>query len=218
MIAARVEEAPDRAHDRAALAEDLAHVGVHHQVDVALAVADLDVLQAVPLLGQRARRFGQHDRLVGQDRQLAGACEHRAADRAHEVAALGLLPQLVGRVADLVLLYIDLDLARAVQDLHERRLAEPAVCDDAARDRELVVREQRRWRALVRLFTLVLGRLDRRRDAGKPGYHLGRRMRRYEVVGIRIRAQGADLSDLFLSFGNELLFVCHRLSTGHQHA
>ena len=109
--AARVEEAPDRAHDRGALAEDLAHVGVHHQVDVALAVADLDVLQAVPLLGQRARRLGQDDRLVGQDRQLAGAREHGAADRAHEVAALDLLPQLVGGVADLVLLHVELDLA-----------------------------------------------------------------------------------------------------------
>ena len=42
-----------------ALAEHLAHVGVDREIDVALAVAQLDVGQAVPLVGQRAQRLGR---------------------------------------------------------------------------------------------------------------------------------------------------------------
>ena len=57
---------------RDALAEHLAHLRVDDQVDVALAVALLDVGEAVPLLGQRAHRLGQDDDVLGDDGQLAG--------------------------------------------------------------------------------------------------------------------------------------------------
>src|SRR5881409_1893214 len=61
--------------------EDLADLGVDDQVDVALPVARLDVLEAVPLLGQRTQRLGQErERLHGQ-RELARArAEHPARD------------------------------------------------------------------------------------------------------------------------------------------
>ena len=52
-IAARRQELADRRDDPAARLEHAPRVGVDDQIEVALAVADLDVGQAVPLLGQR---------------------------------------------------------------------------------------------------------------------------------------------------------------------
>ena len=49
-----VEDGAHRAHDVAPRAEDVGHRRVGDEVDVALPVAQLDVGQAVPLLGQRA--------------------------------------------------------------------------------------------------------------------------------------------------------------------
>ena len=51
---AGVEELADAADQARAELEDRARLGVDDQVDVALPVAGLDVLQAVPLLWQRA--------------------------------------------------------------------------------------------------------------------------------------------------------------------
>ncbi len=50
----RIHEAPQRLHQLAALEKNFAHLGIHHQIDVALAVAQLDVGQPVPLLRQAA--------------------------------------------------------------------------------------------------------------------------------------------------------------------
>ena len=57
--AARREEAAEGLEEQRALPEDVAGLGVGDQVEVALAVAALDVLQAVPLLGQRLQRLGE---------------------------------------------------------------------------------------------------------------------------------------------------------------
>jgi len=43
------------------------------EVEVALAVACLDVGQAVPFLGQRPHRLGEHLQVVHLERQLSGA-------------------------------------------------------------------------------------------------------------------------------------------------
>src|SRR5947207_2936840 len=48
----RIEELPQRLDHTRAEEEDGARVGIHHEIHVALAVARLDVLQAVPLLGE----------------------------------------------------------------------------------------------------------------------------------------------------------------------
>ena len=48
----RVEELPQRLDHTRAKQEDRARVGIDHEIHVALAIARLDVLQAVPLLGE----------------------------------------------------------------------------------------------------------------------------------------------------------------------
>ena len=59
-------------------AEDLAHLGVGDQVEVALAVAGLDVGQAVPLLGQRAQRLGERQELGRGQRSARRSWSGRA--------------------------------------------------------------------------------------------------------------------------------------------
>ena len=62
-----VEEAAQRLHDFGALDEDLAHVGVHRQVDVTATVAGLDVLQAVPFFRQREQVLHQEGDFLDVD-------------------------------------------------------------------------------------------------------------------------------------------------------
>ena len=52
-VFARVEESADGSNHLSALDEDAAHIRVHGHVDVALAIAKLDVGKPMPLLGQR---------------------------------------------------------------------------------------------------------------------------------------------------------------------
>ena len=59
-IAARDEMAAHRGDDPAAPAQGLAAFLVHDQVEIALAVAQLDIGEAVKFLGQRQQRLGQH--------------------------------------------------------------------------------------------------------------------------------------------------------------
>ena len=50
----RVERAAHRLDHLRALQKNFAHFGIHHQIDIALAVAQLDVGQPVPLLAAAA--------------------------------------------------------------------------------------------------------------------------------------------------------------------
>ena len=63
--AARGEELAQELDDLRAAAKRRAHLLVGDQVEVALAVARLDVGQAMPLLRQRAQRLGEHAKLLG---------------------------------------------------------------------------------------------------------------------------------------------------------
>ena len=71
--------AAHRRDDPAAPAQRLAALRVHDQVEIALAVAQLDIGEAVIFLGQRPQRLGQH----GQRRRIDGQLAARgAADQA----------------------------------------------------------------------------------------------------------------------------------------
>ena len=107
-VAARVKKLAHGAQDGRALDEGLAHLGVGEEVHVALAVADLYVLQATPLVGQREHRFGQEGDARDFQRELAGACAHERAAHADVVAEVEQLVEFEEVVADVVLADIDL--------------------------------------------------------------------------------------------------------------
>ena len=89
-----VEEAAQRLHDFGALDEDLAHVGVHGEIDVATAVAGLDVLQAVPFFGQWEQVFHQERDFFDVDGEFAGAGAEEIALYADVVAEVEQLVEL----------------------------------------------------------------------------------------------------------------------------
>ena len=104
---------------------------VHDQVDVALPVARLDVLEPVPLLGQRAQRLGQERQRLHRHRQLAGARAHHLAGDADEVAQVQLGEEREV-VAELVGPRVELDPPGLVHEVGEARLAVVAQGHDAA--------------------------------------------------------------------------------------
>ena len=110
-----------------------AGLGVGHQVEVALAVALLDVLQAVPLLGRRAQRLREDGQLAHFDRRLAGLRAEQVAGDAEEVAEVDLLEQRVRVGAERLLLEVGLDAAAAVPQVDEGCLAHAAQRHDSAR-------------------------------------------------------------------------------------
>ena len=130
--AALVEEAADGGDDAGALDEDLARIVVDDGVEVAPAVARLDVGQAVELLGQRAQRLGEELPGGRPQRQLAAPrLEHRALG-AHEVADVDVEQALEGLGAQRVEGGEELQVAGAVLDGEKGELAVLAARHDAA--------------------------------------------------------------------------------------
>ncbi len=122
--AAGAKELARGVEDLGAGAEDLAHVGVHEQIEIALAVAHLDVGQAVPLLGQRTQRLGEVVDRRGEQRRLAGPGTEQPPLEARDVAEIELAKDREVVLADLVLLHVDLQPPALILQLGERRLAE----------------------------------------------------------------------------------------------
>ena len=122
--AALVQEAADGGDDAAAELEDVAHLGVGDEVQVALAVAHLDVLEAVPLLGRRPQGLSEDGVATGLDGGLAGAGAEEGAGHAHEVAQVDEIDEgVVVVVAQDVLAEVGLYLAGAVAQVDEGALA-----------------------------------------------------------------------------------------------
>ena len=143
-----VEHLAGGAHDVAARAEHLGDRRVGDEVDVPLAVASLDVLEAVPLLGRRPQGLREDADARRLDGELAALrCGERALGL-DEVADVDVLERGVGR-AHRGLAREELELARAIAEAEERETTRRAERDDAAAEVERGV--------LGRLLDLLLG-------------------------------------------------------------
>ena len=131
-----VEEASQLADDLGALDKDVAHLRVDDQVNVALAVAQVGVGQAVEFFRQRQQRLGQQDSFGGTDGDFAmlGA-EHLALD-ADDIADVPFFKLIVGLFTDNVLLDVDLNPAGSVGDIEEGGFAHRAFAHNAACNRD----------------------------------------------------------------------------------
>ena len=112
--------------------EGTAHVLVHDQIHIALAVAHLLVGQAVEFLGQRLEGLGEKRHLVGLDGDLAPLGLKDLAFHAHDVADVGLFELGEGLLAQLVHADVELDAALAVLQIAEHGLAHAPLGHDAA--------------------------------------------------------------------------------------
>jgi hypothetical protein len=178
----------------------LAHLGVDDEIDVALPIADGDVRQAVPLLGQGPQRLGQDAQRPRLDRQLALARAHHHAAHADDVADVEQLETCEITLRELILKKVGLDLPGAVEQNEENHLTHPANRHDAAAERH---RNRRRFEDLGRLLRV-------RRQNG-----LGR-IRDGEVVGVGVVSKGAQRLGFCLALADDRVF--HRWASGERAA
>ncbi len=166
--AALVEPAAHLADRAGAQGEEAAALLVGDQVELALAVAGLDVLEAVELVGRRAQALGQQPPVVDRQRELAAAPgRQRGALDADDVAEVEIDQQLVGLLAEQVLAGVQLDLAAAVAQVEEAGLAVAPSADEPPRDPVARLGLDPRRQPLVRrphlADVLSLGELRRKR-------------------------------------------------------
>ncbi len=121
-----VEKLPQEADDPGPGLEDPAHLGVDHQVQVALAVAGLDIGEAVEFFRQGLQRFGQEGRNCRTARvSSSGLGAEQGALDPDDIAQVNeAFKAAEGLLAHHLLLEIDLLAAGAVLDMGEAGLAE----------------------------------------------------------------------------------------------
>jgi hypothetical protein len=143
-----------------------------------VAVARLDVGEAVVLVGRRAQRLREQREAVDRERQLAAPRAEHGPVRADQVAEVEVEQLRHGLLAEHVHARVELHLARAVDDVEERRLALAAAGGEPARD------------ARAHAGLLPVGELFvRRLDVGDP-------LDAGEGVRERVDPGGAELLEL----------------------
>ena len=163
-----VELAADRGDDLRARDEQLARLLVGHQVELAAAVARLDVLQAVVLLGRRAQRLREHGEALDPQRHLAALRAHRGAVDADDVAEVDLRQQaLVLLGPEHVRARLQLQPAGAVDEVEEGHLALAAAGGETPGDAVCDVR-------LLAVLELRVGGAARPPPARRRGTRAGR--------------------------------------------
>ena len=133
-----VEEPPDRPDRLEADPEGLPRFRRDDQIEVTLAEADLGVLEAVPLLRQRAQGLGEQGEAPGLDGDLPHpGGEERPLD-AQDVAQVELGQKGRPRLAQAVPAEVDLDLPARVLEVGEDRLAVLPPAHDPSGDGHLL--------------------------------------------------------------------------------
>ena len=132
-IAPLVEKAADRLNEAASGNERLSRVWIRDEVEVALAVADFDVGQAVPFLRERLHSLRQKRERLDPDRKLSGLRPEERTLDPDEVPQVEVLVDREVPLRDRVLPYIDLEFSRAVAQMGESRLAERPESEDTPR-------------------------------------------------------------------------------------
>ncbi len=147
-----VEALAHGVHNLGALEEHILHLGVHHQVYIALTVAELRVFEAVVHGavgirfhdGKYAQGLAQNGKFLGVNGELARLSEEGEALDTHEVSNVqellehGVVQGFIFAGANFVPLYIYLNAAGVVLQLHEGGCAHDAAAHDAAGDAHIL--------------------------------------------------------------------------------
>ena len=191
-----VEEAPQRAHEHGPRAKDVGDVGVGDQIDVALAVAGLDVLEA-RLGRRRSIGLGEQAHALGVDAQLAAPGGHRGADTLDEVAEVEVLEGFVS-LAHLRFVAVELQLLAALPQADEAHAPHRTKKEDAADHPERLGLDRVGVEAPLFVLGVVESRADvtERRERQLGGEH---------VVGEGIVPALTDARGLALADVDQLL-------------
>src|ERR1700685_4028186 len=104
----RVEKPPHGLHQLAALQENFPYLRIHDQVDVTLAVSQLNVGQAMPFFRPRQQVFGEERNFLDVDAEFAGAGAEQIAADANVISEVEQLVKFEPLFADCIFLYVDL--------------------------------------------------------------------------------------------------------------
>ena len=178
-IAVRLHVTAERGKDGGALAEGVAHVFVHDEVDIALAVTGLFIGEAVELLGQRTHSLRKQRKGARSDGELAALRAHDNAFDVHDVAQVKVaqkLPIGLGHVVDAA---EKLNVGRGVAHHEEHDFALAALGHNTAAD-----------------FHDVLG-VFARRKVGVLRNDVAHVVGHFRVLGVRVHAA----SDIVFALG-----------------
>ena len=157
--AALVHEVADLADDRAAFVKDLLDVVIGDEVEVALAVARLDVREPVPLRRERPQRLADDGELRHLERDLPRARREHRPLHADEIAEVEFFKHLERLVAEGIFLRVNLHPIGAVADVQKDAFAHRAERHHAPGQGDLA--------AFLVLFTRPGARLVRGELVGK---------------------------------------------------
>src|SRR5262245_13059296 len=85
-ISTFVQETAQLTDDEASLHKHIPHFAIHDEIDISLAVADLDILQAMPFFRQRQEALRQKHQFIREYRQFARAGTKQCSFDANKVA------------------------------------------------------------------------------------------------------------------------------------
>ena len=142
-----------RLHNLRALHENIAHLGIHEQIDITLAISKFDVLQAMPLFGQGKQVLGEERNLFARARSVRWCECGKVALRADVIADIEQLEQLKLFFADIVFLHVDLQALTILLEVHKSGLAHQANGHDASRDLHLNARRFQLGALLFAIFS-----------------------------------------------------------------
>src|SRR5258705_508880 len=135
-VAALIEKIANLAKDTTAQEKDVLDLIIRYEVEVALAIANLRVGEAMPFFGGWAQGLGENDEALEFNADLAGfGGKHRAADT-DEIAEVEVLEDVVLLITEGLLLGIDLNTAGLVLDVDELAFAHVAMGSNAAGERD----------------------------------------------------------------------------------
>ncbi len=126
-----VEISAERLHQLAALEEYFADFGIHHEIDITLAVAQLDVGQAMPFFGEGKQVLRQERDFFDVHGEFAGAGAEEISADADVVAEVEQLVEFESLFADRVFLHVNLEACPSLLQVGESGLAHQANGHDA---------------------------------------------------------------------------------------
>ncbi len=196
-----VEKAADLADHERALDKGIARFGIHDQIDIALAVAQLAVGHAVELLRQRLERLAEQGHALRVDRGLAGLGLENIAGNAEDIADIHLLEVGIRLFADGIPRDIDLDQPLAILQLAEGGLTHDALDHHAPGNGDTLL--QQGFRVPQHICAVMRHVKARDREGILAGI-----LQRGELVP----PDPQDLAELLLRLRLGSVMICHMLS------
>ena len=191
----RIHESPHRLHQLAALQKNFADLGVHHQVDVALPVAQFDVRQPMPFFRQRQQVLGEESDFFNVDGKFAGTSAKQISAHADVVAEVQQFVELESLLSDRIFLDVNLQSLAPLLQMREPGLAHETDRHEASGDANID----------ARTLQLLGGLLGVVRD------NLGDRVGEVVFRRIGLLAESLDLFQLFAPQFVNFLVECQRV-------